>query len=95
MQKILIIFEMVIVIAILIYGWTMPEYYPDELFMDGQSHLFGLKFMPPCKPEINTALCGYDWIFILFLVILTVITVFILVPSEEVNQNKKIRWKLK
>jgi len=56
-----VLIMLIVTIIIFATGWTMPEPYEVK---EGESHLFGLKFMPPCRPFGTDVTCGYDMVFL-------------------------------
>ena len=61
-------FMLIITIIIFIFGWFVFPEWPPEYYANGESHMLGLKFMPPCKPLTDAdCMCGFDPILSLFL----------------------------
>ena len=66
-MKRLFIFIIFFIFIMFIYGWFMPEKYN---IIEGESHMLGLKFVPPCTPSGINATCGYDLFFIFIIIII-------------------------
>ena len=65
-------------------GWLMPEIYPDNYFKDGQSHAWGLKFMPPCKPFGVDVSCGFDPLLVVWIMVCSLMIVL-----DSTNSNSE------
>ena len=82
-KKAISLFVIILIIGVFFYGWIMPEKYN---IADGESHLLGLKFMPPCTPFGSDATCGYDMLFLFPITIVLIICVMILIsPTSQTS----------
>ena len=63
--------------SVFVYGWFIAE--PAEPLCYGKcenpSHLFGLKFMPPCEPFGVDSTCGADTLLIIPLLVIWLVGV--------------------
>ena len=70
------IIGLVVLVLIFVIGWTMEEPYPPEAFENGETHVWGLKFMKPCTPFGSDVSCGFDFILIIIIIILFIFILF-------------------
>ena len=66
-------------------GYAMPEYYTIN---GTDTHMLGLKFIPPCTPLFGNATCGYDLLFNFYLAFVFLVIIFDLKLYYDDGVNK-------
>lgn len=82
--SILFVVYFVLFFVLLFVGWVMPEYY---VVGPGESHILGLKFMPPCSPVAGNATCGYDNLLLILIMFPFVSSLFGSYVSRKLRKD--------
>jgi len=58
---------------------------------DGATHLFGIKWIPVCKPMIGNATCGYDILYLTLLIMVVLFVVTIICWRKDLKNEHRSR----
>ena len=77
-----------LIVLSLFIGYIINDPYNKELFENGETHMLGLKYMPPCNTFGANATCGLDLLLLIFWAISIML---IVVDSKATADNTNFK----